>query len=66
VSKRVVVVDGYNVIKVLRRLGASFEEIAGLGCRIEGEPDRKLTPELIADWFHEETEEREPKRRFEE
>ena len=65
-SKRALVVDGYNVIKVLRELGVSFEEIAALGCHIEGEPERKLRPELIAVWFEEEMTEREPKAHLEE
>jgi hypothetical protein len=65
-KKRVLVVDGYNVIKILRDFDVSFEEIAGLGCHIEGQPDRKLRPELIAVWFEEETREREPKTRLEE
>jgi hypothetical protein len=60
-KKRVLVVDGYNVIKILRDFDVSFEEIAGLGCHIEEEPDRKLRPELIAVWFEEEKKEREPK-----
>ena len=58
-KKRVIVVDAYNVIKMLRELGVSFEEIATLGCHIEGEPERKLRPELIAVWYEEEKEERE-------
>jgi hypothetical protein len=53
-NKRVLVVDAYNVIKVLRQLGASFAEVAALDCRIEGESDLKLTPELIAAWYEEE------------
>lgn len=64
--KRVLVFDGFNVIKVLRDLEVSFEEIAALGCHIEGEPDKKLRPELIAVWFEEEKREREPKTRLEE
>jgi hypothetical protein len=66
VPKRVLVVDGCNVIKVLRELDVSFEEIAALGCHMEGEPERKLRPELIAVWFEEERIEREPKTRLEE
>ena len=58
-NTRGLVVDGYTVITVLRDLGVTFEEIAALGCHIEGEPDRKLRPELIAVWFEEEKEERE-------
>lgn len=65
-TKRSLVVDGYNVIKVLRELEVSFEEIAALGCHIEGEPEKKLRPELIAVWFEEERREREPKSRLEE
>ena len=65
-AKRSLVVDGYNVIKVLRHLGVSFEEIAALGCHMEGEPEKKLRPELIAVWFEEEKSEREPKSRLEE
>ena len=42
-----------QVIKVLRELGVSFEEIAGLGCHVEGEPGQKMTPELIAAWYEE-------------
>jgi hypothetical protein len=45
-QKRVVVVDGYNVVKLLRELDVSFEEIASLGCYVEGEPGKKLRPEL--------------------
>ena len=52
-KKRVLVVDGYNVTKVLRDLGISFEAIAALGCHIEGEPGLKMTPELIAAWYEE-------------
>jgi hypothetical protein len=52
------------MIKVLRELDVSFEEIAALGCHIEGEPEKKLRPELIAVWFDEERIEREPKTRF--
>jgi hypothetical protein len=55
-KKRVLVVDDYNVIKLLCELGVSFEEIAAVGCRIEGEPGRKMTPELIAVWYEEEKE----------
>jgi hypothetical protein len=57
---------GYSVIKVLRDLGVSFEEIAALGCHVEGEPGRRLTPEWIAVWFEGEKAEREPKERLEE
>jgi len=57
--KRVLVIDAYNVIKILRDFDVSFEEIAALGCRIEGEPERKLRPELVAVWYQEEKEERE-------
>ncbi len=46
-GKRTLVVDAHNVIHVLRRLGASFEEIAALGCHIEGEHPQKITPKLI-------------------
>jgi hypothetical protein len=60
-KKRVLVVDGYNVIKVLREFDVSFEDIASLGCHIEGEPETKLRPELIAVWFDEENREREVK-----
>jgi hypothetical protein len=62
-QKRVLVVDGYNVIKLLRELDVSFEEIASLGCYIEDEAGKKLRPELIAVWFNEENEERERKAR---
>jgi hypothetical protein len=57
--KRELVIDAYNVIKVFRQLGASFEEICSLGCSIAGEPELKLTPALIAVWYEEEKEERE-------
>jgi hypothetical protein len=53
-----------QLIKVLRELDVFFEEIAALGCHIEGEPEKKLRPELIAVWFDEERIEREPKTRF--
>ena len=53
-NKRALVIDAYNVIKVLRGLGTSFEEIAALGCRLDEEPGRSVTPELIAVWFEEE------------
>jgi hypothetical protein len=59
VKKRDLVIDGYNVIKILRDFDVSFEEIAALGCHIEGEPELKLTPALIAVWYEEEKEERE-------
>ena len=52
-KKRVLAIDAYNVIKVLRELGVSFEEIAALGCHVEGEPGLKMTPELIAAWYEE-------------
>ena len=55
-KKRVIVVDAYNVIKMLRELGVSFEEIATLGCHIEGEYHQKMTPELIAAWYEEQKE----------
>jgi hypothetical protein len=58
-NTRGLVVDGYNVITVLRDLGVTFEEIAALGCHIEGAPELKLTPALIAVWYEEEKEERE-------
>jgi hypothetical protein len=58
-NKRVLVIDAYNVIKVLRELGTSFEEIAALGCHIDGEPGRNVTPGLIAVWFEEEKHARE-------
>ena len=51
--KRELVIDSYNVIKVFRELDVSFEEIAALGCRIDGEPELKLTPALIAVWYEE-------------
>jgi hypothetical protein len=57
--KRELLIDAYRVIKVFRELGVSFEEIASLGCRIEGEPEINVTPELIAVWFDEEKQERE-------
>jgi len=57
--KRELVIDAYNVIKVFRQLGVSFEEICSLGCSIDGEPELKLTPALIAVWYEEEKEERE-------
>jgi hypothetical protein len=57
--KRELVIDSYNVIKVFRELDVSFEEIAALGCRIDGEPELKLTPALIAVWYEEEKEVRE-------
>jgi hypothetical protein len=40
-------------------LDVSFEEVAALGCHIEGEPGRNVTPELVAVWFAEETQARE-------
>ena len=58
-SKRVLVIDAYNVMKVFREFGVSFDEIAALGCRIEGEPELKLTPALLSVWYEEEKEERE-------
>jgi hypothetical protein len=58
-SKRVLVIDAYNVIKVFRKLGVSFEEITALGCRIDGEPGLSVTPDLLAVWYEEEKEERE-------
>jgi hypothetical protein len=45
-------------------LYVSFEEIASLGCYIEGEPGKKLRPEFIAVWFEEENREREGKERI--
>jgi len=36
VSKRILVVDAYNVIKVFRDLDVSFEEIAALGRGVLG------------------------------
>jgi hypothetical protein len=57
--KRELVIDAYNVIKILREFDVSFEEIAALGCHIEGEPERKLTPALVAVWYEEEKEVRE-------
>jgi hypothetical protein len=59
-KKRALVFDGYTVIKLLRELDVSFEEIASLGCHIEGESHTKLRPELVAVWFAEERMEREP------
>ena len=53
-EKRILVVDAYNVIKVLRGLGVSYEDVAALGCHIEGEPERNLTPALIEVWYEEE------------
>ena len=58
-GKRELVIDAYNVIKVFRQLGVSFEEIAALGCRIDGEADVELTPALVATWYEAEKEERE-------
>jgi DNA-binding transcriptional MerR regulator len=57
-NKRVLVIDAYNVIKVFRDLGVSFEEIAALGCHLDGEPSRSVTPEVVAVWFEEEKQER--------
>jgi hypothetical protein len=62
-KKRVLVIDGYNVIKLLREFDISFEDIPSLGCYIEGEPAIKLRPELIAVWYEEETRERESRDR---
>ena len=56
---RKLVIDAYNVIKVFRELGVSYEEIAALGCHIESEPALKVTPALVAVWYEEEKEERE-------
>ena len=56
--KRVLVVDTYRVITVFRHLGVSFEEIAALGCRIDGEPELTVTPALVAAWYEEEEKER--------
>jgi hypothetical protein len=56
-KKRVLVVEAYNVIKVLRELGVSFEAIAALGCHVEGEAGQNMTPELIAAWYEEMQEE---------
>jgi|GEM_PF-4952846 len=53
-----------QVYALLRSDCHPFEEIAALGCHIEGEPARKLRPELIAVWYEEETREREPKTRL--
>lgn len=64
--KRELLIDAFNVIRVFRELGVSFEEIANLGCRIDGEPELKLTPALIAVWYEEEKSEREPKNRLDE
>jgi hypothetical protein len=58
-QKRKLVIDAYNVIKVFRELDVSFEEIAALGCRIQGEPQVSVTPALLAVWFEEEKKERE-------
>jgi hypothetical protein len=55
-KKRTLVFDAHNVIKLLREFGASFEDIAALGCHFENEPNLKVTPELIAVWFEEEKE----------
>ena len=60
-EKRTIVIDAYNVINILRELKVSYEEIAGLGCHIAGEPERKLRPELIAVWYEEEKRDRELK-----
>ena len=59
-GKRILAVDAYNVIEIFRKLELSFEEIAALGFHLEDEPDRKLTPELIAVWYEEEKRERVP------
>jgi hypothetical protein len=58
-TKRVLVLDTYHVITVFRDLGVSFEEIAALGRRVDGEPEFKVTPALVAAWYEEEKEERE-------
>jgi hypothetical protein len=57
-AKRMIVFDAYNVIELLRGLKLSYEEIAGLGCHVAGEPERMLRPELIAVWYEEEKRER--------
>jgi hypothetical protein len=57
--KRELVIDAYNVIKVFRKLGVSFEDICSFGCSIAGEPELKLTPALISVWYEEEKEVRE-------
>jgi hypothetical protein len=57
--KRELIIDAYNVIKVFRQLGVSFEDICSFGCSIEGEPELKLTPALISVWYEEEKEVRE-------
>jgi hypothetical protein len=41
---------------VFWELGVSFEEIAALGCDIEGEPELYVTPALM--WYEEEKEAR--------
>jgi hypothetical protein len=58
-KRRALVVDGYNVIKLLREFDISFEDIAALGCHIEREPATKFRSELIAVWYEEETRQRE-------
>ena len=57
--KRELLIDAYNVIKVFRQLGVSYEDICSFGCSIAGEPELKLTPALIAVWYEEEKEARE-------
>jgi len=52
-AKSKLVIDAYNVIEGLRGLGVRIEESAALGCCSEGDPARKVTPELVATWFGE-------------
>jgi hypothetical protein len=60
-KNRVLVVDGYNVIKALREFDVSFEDIASLGCHIERRAGNEVATRAYRVWFDEEKKEREPK-----
>lgn len=58
VEPKVVVVDAYNVVTLLARLGSTFDEIASLGFYLEGEGQRKMTGKQLEVWYEEEDKER--------
>jgi hypothetical protein len=56
-QSRVTLPDVYNVVRLLRRLGSTFDEIAGLGFYAG---KRKLTGPALQAWYEAEREQRVP------
>jgi hypothetical protein len=56
-TNKVTIPDVYNVVRLLRRLGSTFDDIAGLGFYAG---KRRLTGPALQAWYEAEREQRAP------